>query len=97
MTGIYGKIEKATDGAVFLGVGVLPQYRQMDCLVDIGYVEALIAFGYLDKLLKQEFFDVWLSDEALAKPDFDDPEIAEQYELLTRYAAMDPVIEMPKP
>ena len=46
----------------------------------------------VDQQLKQEFFDLWFSDELFSKPDLADPEFVALYEMLTKYAKMERAI-----
>lgn len=90
---IYNRIERAIDGKVFYGVGVSPE-NQDNISIDAGYVEALLEYGYLDISLKQEFLELWLTDD-----EYEDLEALDYvqdltYKMLLKYADMTPRVDV---
>lgn len=90
---IYNRIERATGGKVFYGIGVEPT-NQDNISIDAGYVEALLEYGYLDVSLKKEFLELWLTDE-----EYDDLEALDYvqdltYKMLLQYADMEPRVDI---
>ncbi|AIU31631.1 MULTISPECIES: hypothetical protein [Corynebacterium] len=90
---IYKRIKRATGGKVFYGVGVSPE-NQDNIALDAGYVEALLEYGYLDISLKQEFLELWLTDD-----EYEDLEALDYvqdltYKMLLKYADMAPHVDV---
>lgn len=92
---VYDKIEQATGGRVFRGVGLPTELQQVREWMDYEYVRALMDSPEVSRELKQEFFDLWFADEEFGNPDLDDPEFAELYVMLLEYAEMEPRVVIP--
>lgn len=82
---IYNRIERVTDGKVFYGVGVSPE-NQDNIALDAGYVETLLEYGYLDISLKQEFLELWLTDDGYEDLEALDYVQDLTYKMLLKYA-----------
>lgn len=89
---IYNRIERATGGKVFYGIGVEPT-NQDNISIDAGYVEALLQYGYLDVSLKKEFLELWLTDEEYDDLDALDYVQDLTYKMLLQYADMEPRVD----
>ncbi|AIU29399.1 Hypothetical protein Cul210931_0025 [Corynebacterium ulcerans] len=90
---IYNRIKRATDGKVFYGVGASPE-NQDNISIDAGYVEALLEYGYLDISLKQEFLELWLTDDEHEDLEALDYVQDLTYKMLLKYADMTPRVDV---
>ncbi|PME07872.1 hypothetical protein AY498_02975 [Corynebacterium ulcerans] len=90
---IYNRIERVTDGKVFYGVGVSPE-NQDNIALDAGYVETLLEYGYLDISLKQEFLELWLTDDGYEDLEALDYVQDLTYKMLLKYADMTPRVDV---